>query len=885
MDTSRVTSETVDLLSRITGQKLSQRDITPQVLFLASLVTVLLGVMLVDGTVSEAEKQRLQKILSRFSQSNSDIQKLTNLMIKGVKENQTYKKIQDLLRLTLPLSESEKILLIAFGYEMSVADGEIDVREKQYLGIVAKNLGVESEYLEVRDIDIKEKQYLGIVAKNLGVKSEYLEVFEIAFTHQGKFDANALNEVHFLLDPSRFQELDTVFVKAASDMLAILPAKPEIKTTQKHTSVSYDELKKFQVYRQNLDSCCNLVSEIIHECKDHSFLPSTLIDDITEVYNKIKNQRFRLAVIGEFSQGKSTLLNALLGEEIQPVRAIPCSGTVTVLKYGTQKRVICRYKDGRSEEIAFEEYKVKASISKEAAIDHRSDELAQSEIEEIIFEHPELTLCKSGVEIIDSPGLNEHPQRTAITHKILTNTDAAIFLTNATRLLPEKEKELLHDVRYKLNNSSNKEPAENLFVLVNFMDNLDNEEDVQDVKQRLENFVKKENLIVLTEINRVHYISAKAALKSIQNGNNDEYLQSFQSFTQSLERFLTLESGKVKIHQSVEQINRVINKSLNSLSQSEQTLEGKIQISEAQKLEILEKIGEASGRDVRIRVLVYGVIDKVYELASESWDEWCKELGNRMKEKSTFWHSEHNPAFSQDKLIRDYTNQFIRDLSQEIDEWGNEILKDVIIKEGIEYLDANIAYELEAIQADFQKLDQQIQTNFSQQMKLSIQGINDDFMGLGGIGGGLGVGGALAAGLLAFTGLGFIAIVVAAVIATIAGSFGFGLLDVDGLYDQIKDKVCKIGFDKFNSEESMNKVSEKLNEIIKTVFVSRLENSSRVIAEAISLYENLIEQQEKAHQENLEQRETEKAFINQKRQELEQVQKELQTIINKSTTL
>lgn len=57
MDTSRVTSETVDLLSRITGQKLSQRDITPQVLFLAGLVTVLMGVIFVDGTVSEEEKQ------------------------------------------------------------------------------------------------------------------------------------------------------------------------------------------------------------------------------------------------------------------------------------------------------------------------------------------------------------------------------------------------------------------------------------------------------------------------------------------------------------------------------------------------------------------------------------------------------------------------------------------------------------------------------------------------------------------------------------------------------------------------------------------------------------------------------------------------------------
>lgn len=58
-----------------------------------------------------------------------------------------------------------------------------------------------------------------------------------------------------------------------------------------------------------------------------------------------------------------------------------------------------------------------------------------------------------------------------------------------------------------------------------------------------------------------------------------------------------------------------------------------------------------------------------------------------------------------------------------------------------------------------------------------------------------------------------------------------------------------------------------------------------MIKETISIYENILEQQEKAHQENLEQREVKKAFINQKRQELEQVQKELQTMLNKSTTL
>lgn len=855
MDTSLVTSETVELLSRITGQKLNQRDITPQVIFLASLVTVLLGVIFVDGTVAEEEKQKLLNILYRFSLPESGVRRLTHLIIKGVKENQTYKKIRDVVTLTAPFSESEKLLLIGFGYEISAADGEMDSREKKYLEIVAKHLCI---------------------------KPQHLAVLEIGFTHQGNVEPDALNELHFLLDPSRFQELDTIFVKAASDMLNALPAKPEIKTTQKHITVAYDELKKFQVYRQELDKYCNLVFQIIRECKERSFLPSSLMEDIAEVYQKIQSQRFRLAVVGEFSQGKSTLLNALLGEEIQPAREIPCSGTITILKYGIKKRIMCRYKNGKEEEISLQDYHLKATISEEADIECLSDELAHSEIEEIIFEHPDLDLCSSGVEIIDSPGLNEHPDRSIITQKLLQDTDAAIFLTNVSRSLTQGERELLQDLKNKLSYGKENEPAHNLFVVGNFMDLVRTEKGREQVKQRIERFVSGQNPIVSGE-NRVHFISAQAALDAMLQGTENEYLKAFQSFTQSLEKFLTLESGKIKITQSVEQINRLIHKSFDGLYQSEETLDGKIQISESEKREIFEKIGEASARDVRIRILTSNLIDNSYEQAAESWDEWRAELGERLAEKSHYRSSEHNPVFSQDKLIRDYTNQFIRDLSQEIDEWGNTILKNIILKENIDYLDIEISYELDAIQGDFQRLDQQIKTNFSEQISLSITGISDDFMGLGGIGGGLGIGGVLAAGLFVFTGLGFIAVIVASVAATIASSFGLGLLDLDGLNDQIKLKVFNIGFQKL--DESIDKVSEKLEQIISTVFNNRLESASRVIAEAISLYENLIEQQEKVHQETLEQREVEKAFIYQKRQELERVQNELEVMINKSTAL
>jgi hypothetical protein len=55
------------------------------------------------------------------------------------------------------------------------------------------------------------------------------------------------------------------------------------------------------------------------------------------------------------------------------------------LKYGAQKRVVCRYKDGREEEIPFDQYQEKAAISEEAAFSSVDDQLAQSEIDEIVL--------------------------------------------------------------------------------------------------------------------------------------------------------------------------------------------------------------------------------------------------------------------------------------------------------------------------------------------------------------------------------------------------------------------------------------------------------------------------------------------------------------------
>jgi uncharacterized tellurite resistance protein B-like protein/GTPase Era involved in 16S rRNA processing len=878
MDTTLVDSEAVDLLSRITGYKLSQRELTPPVIFLAALVTVLLGVIFADSQVTNEEKQRLQATLNKFIPPTGNVRQLTQLMIKGVRENLDYTKPSHLMRLIAPLSKSERLLLICFGYEMSAADAEMDTCERRYLEIIGDRLNI---------------------------NPRHLAVLEAVFSRQGTVDTAALDEVQSLLDPSRFQELDTVFVNAASNILAAFPAKPEPQgiqqqpvtskvasevpptplaqpensTPQQHRTTSYPELEKFQKDKKQLDNLCYQVFQITQECNNRTLLPVTLTEEIGKVSQKLQSQRFRLSVIGEFSQGKSTLLNALLGEEIQPVRAIPCSGTVTVLRYGTQKRVVCRYKDGREEEIPLDQYKVKAAIPKEAARDDRRDELEKSDIDEIIFEHPDLDLCRSGVEIIDSPGLNEHPKRTDITQKLLQDTDAAIFLTNAMRLLTEKEQELIQYVRLQLNCAKENEPAENLFVLVNFMDLLDEEEDRQDVIQRLESFVKEKNMLSKTE-NRIHYISAKAALKAVVKGEENDYLKAFQSFTQSIEKFLTVERGSLEIKQAVTKINALIQECFDGLHQAEEVLDGKINLSEAEKQKIVEQIGEASGCDVRILHSAKRLIKDSIQQAAESYNKWAEGLGDRIAEKSAEWNSKCSPIWDKEKLIQDYAEQFTRSLSTEIDDWWNTQVRDIILKQNLGSLDSKIRQEVEAIRANFQILDRQISTNLNEQFSFVTVGKGADVLGLasainpdesengGGSGfmGGLGAGGLTVGALFLFTGLGLVPLLL------------FGGPSEEELHLQVKEKVYNLGFEKFDEsvEETFNKVSEN----IALIFDNRVESASEVIKLAISLYENLLEQQEKVHKETLEQREAEKAWIAQKRNELEQVQRNIEAILH-----
>ncbi|MEK0177937.1 dynamin family protein [Microcoleus anatoxicus] len=924
MDTSLISLQTVELVSLLTGQRLRKEDITPPVLFLAGLVTVLLGVIHADGTVDAEEIQHLRTTLTELIPANNSLRQLAMLMVKGVREHKIYKKLPELLALTACFSEEERLLLISFGYQMSAADGTMHDREKEYLKIIANRLGIDGRYLTV---------------------------LEASFSSQAISDTAALAEVHSLLDPAQFQALDSMFVRAASHILqhlpakpkhqknlldsvkiiedlptefeqeknqldsvqiiadlptelkqeinqldsvqiiADLPAKPKQQKNRKQPVSSYQELKKFQEYRQQLNDVCKTLSSSLRDGSDRNVLSPNLTAEVTKVSQRLQSQCFRVAVVGEFSKGKSTLLNALLGEEIQPVRDIPCSGTVTVLKYGPQQRVICKYKNGREEEISPQQYKEKASISEEAALGSFGDEIVNSEIKEIIFEHPNLELCRNGVEIIDSPGLNEQAERTLVTQQVLKTTDAVIFLTHAQNALTEKERELLLYLKKELNQGKDGEAGKSIFVLVNFADLLRREESRKQVRQRVETIVKSQNLIAGE--NRIHLISAQSALEAILDGTENEYVKSFQDFTKSLEQFLTVERGAIALQQSAAGMKQIIDTGCDELSQYREMLEGKLTVSPGDKAKIFEQMAEASGRDVKIKFLANELIEQSVEEAIESWHEWVEGLGQRLIAKSALWTSEHGHMWSQKELTKDYSDQFVEDITQEIEDWSQKVQS--ILQQKMGALNSQIDEEIDAIRQEFQKFDKQLSSNLVSQFNnlamagnlgeigTSGSGIAESIDDIGNDGlfmGGLGIGAVAAAVLIALP-LGIIPVILGTILAGAGGGLGLSFLDGDAVKAQIKQKVCELGFQKF--DESSQSIFDKIQETIIAVFEDRVETSSGVMSKAIALWENLLEQQENRDRQTQAECEAQKVWLAGKRRELEQVQNQIETILNQSS--
>jgi len=70
------------------------------------------------------------------------------------------------------------------------------------------------------------------------------------------------------------------------------------------------------------------------------------------VEDKLKEDNFFLAVLGQFKRGKSTFINAILEDEILPTGVVPLTSAVLTIHYAPEVSIEVTYKTRQLEKIS-----------------------------------------------------------------------------------------------------------------------------------------------------------------------------------------------------------------------------------------------------------------------------------------------------------------------------------------------------------------------------------------------------------------------------------------------------------------------------------------------------------------------------------------------------
>lgn len=301
-----------------------------------------------------------------------------------------------------------------------------------------------------------------------------------------------------------------------------------------------------------------------------------------ELAEKTSAGRFSIIVVGEFSSGKSTFLNAIMREKYLDSFSDETTANINYLKSvkdspSGKPMLRVNYKDGRCEEsndVSFEN--IQKYVSTKGV-----DVAATIESVEIFLDSPFLN---NGVDLVDSPGLNGIKELHAdITKSQIKASHAAIFMFRATQPGSKSDFQTLIDLKKSCKNS--------IIVVLNRIDEAakKGEETVEDIVNKLkENF---KEMFPEEKIPEVWPISAYKALVARSKMDLDfhektkhteeekaYYLETslIEPFENRLMHYITNgEKAKAELSSPVDKVISVIGEVSKELDIEKETLEGK----------------------------------------------------------------------------------------------------------------------------------------------------------------------------------------------------------------------------------------------------------------------------------------------------------------------
>ena len=154
-------------------------------------------------------------------------------------------------------------------------------------------------------------------------------------------------------------------------------------------------------------------------------------DNFTLARELLEKGEFNLAVCGKVKNGKSSLINALIGKELLPVCTDVATSRVFKISHSKEERFYVVYGNGNRTEITREDL---AAYGSQAVINKGGVAEIESTVSYIQVFTP-MDFLPEGVSLIDTPGIGStYPHHTAITKQYIKQADAVMFVMNPTPL-------------------------------------------------------------------------------------------------------------------------------------------------------------------------------------------------------------------------------------------------------------------------------------------------------------------------------------------------------------------------------------------------------------------------------------------------------------------
>src|SRR6202167_5139051 len=145
--------------------------------------------------------------------------------------------------------------------------------------------------------------------------------------------------------------------------------------------------------------------------------------DARSVAERVSEGRFYVACIGQFKRGKSSVLNALVGDSVLPTGVVPLPAVPTIVRYGRRAAARMRFEAGEWTEIPVKT--VDEYVSEEKNPENAKHVAAL----EIFVPSPQLV---TGMCFVDTPGLGSvFTGNTATTQAFIPHIDAALVVIGA----------------------------------------------------------------------------------------------------------------------------------------------------------------------------------------------------------------------------------------------------------------------------------------------------------------------------------------------------------------------------------------------------------------------------------------------------------------------